>query len=154
MARELFPMTDPAHLLTEVLPQMTCCPEPEPMGIVGWQALGPAGCTWASLFAGEGPLQVIREGGEVTVLAPWPVAEGLFQTQGGAQLEGPFTWIRFEAPMAWDLVGFLALVTGALAQAEIPLGAVCSFSRDHLFVPQERCEEALAVLADLGIGPG
>ena len=38
--------------------------------------------------------------------------------------------------MGWELVGFLALVTGRLAAAGVPLGAVCGFQRDHLFVAE------------------
>ncbi|HIG85470.1 MAG TPA: ACT domain-containing protein [Planctomycetes bacterium] len=53
--------------------------------------------------------------------------------------------------MAWELVGFLAHITGALAAAGISIGAVCGFSRDHLFVPQELSSEALRILADMGI---
>lgn len=145
-------MNTPTHTLTEALAQMTCSLEPEPVGVVGWpgEALGPG--EWDSLQAEDGPLQVIREGGEVTVLASWPRVQLLADAHPGARAEGPFVWIRFSAPMAWDLVGFLAHVSGALAQAGIPLGAVCGFSRDHLFVPKESCQEALAALAALGIG--
>ena len=48
--------------------------------------------------------------------------------------------------MDWDVVGFLAAVTGVLAQAGIPLGAVCGYYRDHLFIAAEYADRAEAVL--------
>ena len=48
--------------------------------------------------------------------------------------------------MGWEVVGFLARVTGALAAAGVPLGAVCGFSRDHLFVAEAHLERALETL--------
>ena len=51
--------------------------------------------------------------------------------------------------MNWDLVGFLALVAGKLAEAGVPIGAVCGFSRDHLFVAERFLERTRAVLTTL-----
>jgi hypothetical protein len=46
-------------------------------------------------------------------------------------------------------VGFLAAVTRALAGAGISANPVSGFHHDHLFVPWDRREEALAVLEAL-----
>ena len=51
--------------------------------------------------------------------------------------------------MTWELVGFLALVTSRLAQAGVPLGAVCGYSRDHLFVARCHAERARGILREL-----
>jgi hypothetical protein len=66
-----------------------------------------------------------------------------------ARVERDYAWIRFEAPMGWEVVGFLARVTGALAAAAVPLGAVCGFSRDHLFVARRHLPAARATLTRL-----
>lgn len=95
---------------------------------------------------GAGPCQVIREGGETTLLLEAEAAEQALERHPGASIERALVWIRFEGAMAWDLVGFLALVTGDLAAAGVPLGAVCGFSRDHLFVPERHLPAALEVL--------
>lgn len=50
---------------------------------------------------------------------------------------------------ALDAVGFLAAVTARLAEAGISVNAVSAFHHDHLFVPVERADEALAVLEGL-----
>ncbi len=43
---------------------------------------------------------------------------------------------------ALDVVGFLAAVTAALADAGIGANAVSAFFHDHLFVPLDRAEAA------------
>ena len=42
-----------------------------------------------------------------------------------------------------EAVGFLAAITGRLAEAGISVNAVSAFYHDHLFVPEHRAEEAL-----------
>ena len=66
----------------------------------------------------------------------------------------PTEAIRFRMAMDWELVGFLALVTGRLAEAGVPVGAVCGFSRDHLFVARPHLERAEDVLEALFPGRG
>lgn len=52
-------------------------------------------------------------------------------------------------------VGFIAAVAAALASAGIPCNVVSAFHHDHLFVPLDRAEEAMAALAALSAsGPG
>ncbi|WP_448044023.1 ACT domain-containing protein [Bradyrhizobium liaoningense] len=47
---------------------------------------------------------------------------------------------------ALDAVGFLAAVTSRLAEAGISVNAVSAFYHDHLFVPVDKADEAMAVL--------
>ncbi|OKO81125.1 ribonuclease H [Bradyrhizobium sp. NAS80.1] len=47
---------------------------------------------------------------------------------------------------ALDAVGFLAAITAHLAEAGISVNAVSAFYHDHLFVPADRADEAIAVL--------
>jgi hypothetical protein len=63
-----------------------------------------------------------------------------------ANVEGPFRIFTFSVAMDWEVVGFLATVTGLLAQAGIPLGAVCGYYRDHLFISVEYAARAEEVL--------
>ena len=48
-----------------------------------------------------------------------------------------------------DTVGFLAAITTRLAQAGISVNAVSAFYHDHLFAPDHRANEALALLEDM-----
>jgi hypothetical protein len=97
----------------------------------------------------EDPTQLIREGGETSLLVRAARADEVLARHPGARVERDLAWIRFETAMAWDLVGFLALVTGRLAQAGVPVGAVCGFSRDSLFVAEAHLAPAREVLLDL-----
>ena len=101
---------------------------------------------------GSGPAQVVVEGGEITLLAPQEIALAWQDRHPRCRVERDLRWIRFRTPMGWEVVGFLARVTSALAQAGVPLGAVCGFSRDHLFVAERHLAQARQVLADL-FGP-
>jgi len=101
---------------------------------------------------GAGPGQVVREGGETTLLLPCSALAEALARHPGASVECDLAWVRFRSPMDWGVVGFLARVTGELAAAGIPLGAVCGFSRDHLFVARGHLPRARDVLARL-FGP-
>ena len=48
-----------------------------------------------------------------------------------------------------EAVGFLAAITGRLAEAGISVNAVSAFHHDHLFVPEHIANEALRQLLDL-----
>ena len=63
-----------------------------------------------------------------------------------AKVEGPLRVFTFTVAMAWDVVGFLATITNLLAQADIPLGTVCGYYRDHLFISVDHAPRAEAVL--------
>ena len=57
--------------------------------------------------------------------------------------------ITLQVPSALDGVGLTAAVSGALARAGIPCNVVAATHRDHLFVPEDRAEAALATLRAL-----
>ena len=48
-----------------------------------------------------------------------------------------------------EAIGFLAAVTGRLAEAGISVNAVSAFYHDHLFVPAHKADEALRHLQDM-----
>ena len=93
--------------------------------------------------------QVVRDGAETTLLLRAGAAEAVLERHPAAMCEADLCWIRFHAPMAWDVVGFLALVTSRLATAGVPLGAVCSYGRDHLFMAEDHLGTAREVLGEL-----
>ena len=95
------------------------------------------------------PAGLVREGGETTLLVRQAALPGLLARRPHAAVQRDLAWIRFELPMDWELVGFLARVTGALAAEGVPLGAVCGYSRDHLFVARPHLARARLVLSRL-----
>ena len=48
-----------------------------------------------------------------------------------------------------EAVGFLAAITGRLAQAGISVNAVSAYYHDHLFVPEDRADETLRILEEM-----
>src|SRR5882672_7199928 len=50
-----------------------------------------------------------------------------------------------------EAVGFLAAITGRLAEASISVNAVSAFYHDYLFVPEHRAEEALRLLQEMSL---
>jgi len=62
----------------------------------------------------------------------------------------PCRRITLTVHSALDAVGLLAAVTQCLAAAGIPSNAISAYHHDHLFVPADRADDALAALAALG----
>ena len=50
---------------------------------------------------------------------------------------------------ALDAVGFLAAITARLAEAGISVNAVSAYHHDHLFVPVDRADDAMALLHEM-----
>lgn len=89
---------------------------------------------------------VILDEREASALLP---EAALLEMPPPRQVQRGWALITLDQPMAWDVTGVLAAVSGALAAAGIPLGAAAAFSRDHLYVPAGRLDEALAALRPL-----
>jgi len=49
----------------------------------------------------------------------------------------------FDLDLPAELVGFMAAISGALADAGVPLLAVCGYTKDHLLVREEHLDAAL-----------
>ncbi len=97
----------------------------------------------------HGPGALVREPGASTLLVRMEHVASILARHAGARIESDLIWIRFDLPMNWDVVGFLALVTGALAKAGVSVGAVCGFHRDHLFVAASNLAKAEQALGRL-----
>jgi hypothetical protein len=67
-----------------------------------------------------------------------------------------FRRIALGVQSSLEAVGLTAAVAGALARQGISANMVAAFHHDHVFVPADRAEEALACLLDLrgGARPG
>ena len=122
--------------------------------LIGFQ--GPPEEADLALLATEAHAQLAREPEGTTLLLPDEPglggAQGVLDRHPDAAVERELVWFRFEAPMAWDLVGFLGWVGSELARAGVPIGVVCTHARDHLFVAATHADAARATLAEL-FGP-
>lgn len=65
-----------------------------------------------------------------------------------------FAWITLSVHSSLVAVGLTAAVAGALAARGIPANVLAGYYHDHLLVPQERVDEAMAALAELARAQG
>ncbi len=108
-------------------------------------------CTLAArteIPAGIYPLLTFREREGMTVAIRGEEAEA-----AGLHYLFPSRLITLTVHSALDAVGFLAAVTARLAEAGISVNAVSAFYHDHLFVPEQRAEEALRLLQQMCTPP-
>jgi len=67
----------------------------------------------------------------------------------GAREEPGYRLVTLEVKLDWDVTGYLAAVTKALADEHVPVGVLSSFHHDHLLVRTALLERALAALQRL-----
>ena len=65
-----------------------------------------------------------------------------------------FAWITLTVHSSLSAVGLTAAVAGALADVGIPCNVLAGFHHDHLLVPLDRVDEAMAALAGLTASAG
>jgi hypothetical protein len=97
-----------------------------------------------SIPAAVSPLLTFREQEGTTLVIPREEAEA-----AGLRYAFASRLITLTVHSALDAVGFLAAITARLAEAGISVNAVSAFHHDHLFVPVDRVDEAMAVLQEL-----
>jgi hypothetical protein len=101
------------------------------------------------LLAGEliaGAMGVFKEREGITLIIPEASRASLPKH---AKASKPLVLITLGVNSDLEAVGFLAAVTKALADAGISVNAVSAYFHDHLFVPREKAEKAMDVLATL-----
>ncbi len=94
--------------------------------------------------AGVRPVVTVLEPEGLTLVLPAGDA-------AAAGLDGDFrcAWIRISVQSALDAVGLTAAMAGALTADGISCNVVAGYHHDHLFVPVERADDALAALRAL-----
>ena len=96
------------------------------------------------LPSGLDPICTFRESEGLTAIVGKQAAD-----KAGVPYTFPCRLITLAVHSSLDAVGFLACITGRLAQAGIACNAVAGFHHDHLFVPELRVTESLDVLSSL-----
>ncbi len=67
----------------------------------------------------------------------------------GLSYEFPSRMITLNVHSALDAVGFIALIATELAKSGMGVNPVAGFYHDHLFIPDGREDDALAILRDI-----
>lgn len=84
---------------------------------------------------------------EVTLIIPQEMVEEFEARLKDAQIGSiVYRLITLDIIFDLDVVGIMAQLSRKLADANIPIMAFSSFSRDHLLVPQEHINKAIEVL--------
>lgn len=86
----------------------------------------------------------IREDEGLTVVLPRERADAL-----GLSYDFVAAWITLRVHSALEAVGLTAAFSAALTQAGLSCNVLAGFHHDHLLVPYEQAEDALAVLREL-----
>src|SRR3982751_3240461 len=77
------------------------------------------------------------------------VVERHIAATAGYTFDSSWAMVTLTVASALDAVGLTAAVAGTLAAAGISCNICAGYHHDHLFVPEERADEAVALLADL-----
>lgn len=87
---------------------------------------------------------------EVTLLIPGTMVEEFEDRLRDCQISNVvYRLITLDVELDLQLVGFMAHISSALAEAGVPILVYAAFSRDHLFVPVEKLELAIVTLEKL-----
>jgi hypothetical protein len=88
----------------------------------------------------------VREAGETTVV----VDQDDLDDVDAADVEPGWKRLTFEMELPFELVGFLAAVTTALAEVDVSVFVCSSYATDHVFVREANLGAAVARLEGLG----
>ncbi|MEO7909436.1 MAG: ACT domain-containing protein [Roseiflexaceae bacterium] len=97
-------------------------------------------------------MQLIAEPDVLTLLLPQSDWRSLKPAFPHARVQQSFRVISFDLDLPDDLVGFLAVASRVLADAGVPILAICGYSKDHILVRDQHLERALAALGALQDG--
>lgn len=99
---------------------------------------------------GEAFCVLIADKDEVSLIIPIDALSD-FETRLKGYSISPFPYrlITFDLELDFTLFGFMAVVSDALAKAQISILPIAAFSRDHILVPTTQFDIALATLKKL-----
>jgi hypothetical protein len=99
--------------------------------------------------AAVSPVMVFREREGDTLILPEEEAKA-----AGLSFAFKSRMITLNVHSSLDAVGFLAAITARLAAAGMGVNPVSAYFHDHLFVPADRADEAMATLRALAAEGG
>ena len=99
-----------------------------------------------SLGGVEGFVQMTRDKDEITLILAEDAWQGLAERFPGAVAETRRRMIRFDTVLDFSVVGFIAEISSALAEADISILSLSTFRTDAVLVHESRFEEAVAAV--------
>jgi hypothetical protein len=109
---------------------------------------------WAGTFAVlksnrvyPGAFANIQDKNEITVI----IEESQYRSEDALEVEPGWKIITFDMVLPFGLVGFLARISGELAETGISIFAVSAYSTDHVLVKEKDLLKAISRLRGLGL---
>ena len=93
---------------------------------------------------------VVQDGREITVIIDQSILQSEIDDKDIIEVEGGWRVLTFDTTLPFDLVGFLARVSGALAEEGISIFVISSYSTDHILVKEKDLIKAKRKLEELG----
>ncbi len=84
---------------------------------------------------------VVKEGRLTTIVLPVEAAE-----RAGQATTVQFAWLTLTVQSSLDAVGLTAAVSSRLAAIGIPCNVLAGYHHDHILVPVDRVDDAIAAL--------
>ncbi len=99
---------------------------------------------------GEAFCALIVDKDEVSLIIPFEaLADFGIRLPGHSASAKPYRLITFDIQLDLNLVGFMARISMALAEAGISIMPLAAYSRDHILVHTDQLENAMAALKRL-----
>ncbi|AEA46127.1 ACT domain-containing protein [Archaeoglobus veneficus] len=94
----------------------------------------------------DGAFAVVYDGREITVI----VEESRVDEVNAFDVQRGYRLLTFDGVLPFDLVGFIARVSTALAEEGVSIFVVSSYSTDHIFVKESDLDRAIKGLRKAG----
>lgn len=94
------------------------------------------------------PFMIFKDKFEITLLLDQTDFQTCKHAIREAKIEGDFRLLTFDLKLDFNVVGFLAEISGILANAKISIIALSAFSRDHLLIKQNDLAKTLRILGE------
>jgi len=92
------------------------------------------------------PFMIFYDGREVTMLLDDTDFGTMRHAVRDAKIERAFRMLTFDIQLDFSVVGFMAVVSRILAEADVSIVALSAFSRDHLLIKQDDLAKTLKAL--------
>lgn len=92
------------------------------------------------------PFMIFKDKWEVTLVLDEKDFETIIPAINELKVEKGFRLLSFDFELKFDVVGFMAQIAKILAEAEISIFPISSFSRDHILLKQDDLAKALKAL--------
>ncbi|WP_135305121.1 ACT domain-containing protein [Haloarcula amylovorans] len=93
-----------------------------------------------------GAFATIQDETETTVV----IEQDAVETVDARAIESGWKRLTFEMDLPFELVGFLAAVASALAEVDVSVFVISTYSTDHVFVKEDELDATVLRLEELG----